>query len=494
MPATLIQSNAGGFGSINGADSLTTSSVGFGSTTAAGNTLICVIYASNELVEGGGGCYTPSINPPMTVGYSTSWSLGGEAYFPEPPSSGAQFQSGAVAIYYISNAPSMSGALLTSVTIPAPGNGLGNDSTTYAEFDLYEIHGVGPLAASASGVAGAGGSPRTPNLLVSETCAVFDAMLAEYVWATSGVGTNGPAAAGYTLGINASHQFDARGYNAIGQTQYNLSASSGNINTAFTATNVPYWACVAIAFEVIVSTSVYPSGVTAVSAVGTPFPGYQGVHATMAVGIAHILATSNVHPLGVSAIASPGITWAGQGINYGNVVAGSSGLPSAVNPTNFYVRWQGYITPTISGLYTIGVNSEDGCNLFIGNQLLINNINSIQSANSTQAYTQFFNLELTVGTYYPIILEWQHGSGYDFECQLLWTVPGQTNPSLIPVGNMSSENNVTTGIMIGMWWNLTTSSQFSNQLKLINAQLKARLTTNDSSTTPIFTGASLDNQ
>src|SRR5208283_2889815 len=75
-------------------------------------------------------------------------------------------------------------------------------------------------------------------------------------------------------------------------------------------------------------------------------------------------------------------------VNYGNVVAGSAALPAGVNITYFYARWTGYLIPPTTGMYTIGVNSANGCNLFIGTDPLFLNLITIQSANGTLAYTQ----------------------------------------------------------------------------------------------------------
>lgn len=490
MPAALVQSNSGGFGTDRGDRDVTTSAAGFTHDTVNHNLLLCVVYASNELVEGGGGCYTPTIAAPISVGYSTPWELAATSFFPVPPNSHDQFQSGAISLYYIVDAPVMAESVQTTVKVPT--TGVGADSNTYVEFDLYEVSGVGPLSTAQITSAGAEGSPRTPNLLTSATSFVFNVMNSLYIWEENGHGTNGSASAGYTLGINAGHQFNDRGYNIVAQTQYILNEAEGSINTTWPITNIPNWCCLAAAFNVIVSGSASPSGVHITTAVGTPFPGFQGVNFRLSVGNTTTMASSNPVASSVGITMATGTTWGGLGLNYGNVVVGSSGLPLTVAPSNFYVRWTGYIYPYITGLYTIGVNSEDGCNLTIGTQLLINNINTIQEANNMLAYTQSAEISLTAGILYPIVLEWQHGIGPNYECQLIWTDPdGLTE--LIPTASLTGSAETITSMLAGNWWNLTIPLS-QQQTQQINAQLKVRLTTSNAATTPVFTGASLDNQ
>jgi PA14 domain len=140
-------------------------------------------------------------------------------------------------------------------------------------------------------------------------------------------------------------------------------------------------------------------------------------------------------------------------INFGNTVSGSSALPAGVNVTNFYARWVGYLIPSVTGVYTIGVNSDDGANLLIGGQPIVSNLSASQPANSTLAYTQSGTINLTAGVYYELILEWQQGGG-SYECQLIWTPPGGSI-QLIPSANLSTASNSITGNLKGAWWNGT---------------------------------------
>jgi hypothetical protein len=73
---------------------------------------------------------------------------------------------------------------------------------------------------------------------------------------------------------------------------------------------------------------------------------------------------------------------------------------------------------------------------------------------STTAYKYSTPMSLTAGVYYPLVLEWNNYTG-PYVMQLLWTPPGSTTPVVIPSGNLSTANTVTTGNLSGSWWNGT---------------------------------------
>jgi len=141
-------------------------------------------------------------------------------------------------------------------------------------------------------------------------------------------------------------------------------------------------------------------------------------------------------------------------INFGNVVSGSIIPPTTVNGTYFYFRATGFLVPSITGVYTIGVNCADGCNVFIGNQAMVSALPNLDTANALMAYTRSSTISLVAGLYYPFVIEWQHGSGIPFELQLLWTDPAGTF-TLIPSGNLSASNSSATGTLSAQWWNGT---------------------------------------
>lgn len=137
--------------------------------------------------------------------------------------------------------------------------------------------------------------------------------------------------------------------------------------------------------------------------------------------------------------------------NYGNVVAGSIAVP--ISTAYFYARFYGWLNPTVTGKYTIGVNATNGCNVFIGDQALISNIAGTDTANRSTAYTKSGTIMLTAGTEYPLVIEWQHGFGVHYQLQLLWTTP-LSSIAIIPSANLLCADNATAGLS-GTWWNGT---------------------------------------
>ena len=152
-------------------------------------------------------------------------------------------------------------------------------------------------------------------------------------------------------------------------------------------------------------------------------------------------------------------------INYGNHVTGSNSTrPGGTNLQYTYTRWTGYLVPSTTGSYTLGVNSDDGANLYIcGQSVFTPNLSASQSANATAAYTQSGTIMLTKGVYYPIVLEWQKmatvGFPAQWECQLLWTPPSGSI-AVIPSANLSTQLGSVTGNIIGTWWNGTSGQWF----------------------------------
>jgi hypothetical protein len=139
-------------------------------------------------------------------------------------------------------------------------------------------------------------------------------------------------------------------------------------------------------------------------------------------------------------------------VNYGNVVAGSYSLPAGVNSTYFYARWTGLLVPTVSGLYTVGLNYSDGANLFVGDIGIVTDLSGAEVANSSLAYVNSQTIELQAGTYYEVVVEWQHGGGGSYECQLAWTPPGGSI-QLIPLANLTDSSQSLTYQIDGAWWN-----------------------------------------
>jgi hypothetical protein len=122
--------------------------------------------------------------------------------------------------------------------------------------------------------------------------------------------------------------------------------------------------------------------------------------------------------------------------------------PAGVNATNIYARWTGTFVSPADGTYTIGVNSDDGANVYVNGTLLVGNLSAGQGATSDLAYTQSGTLALTMGTTNTIVVEYQQGGG-QAGIQLLWTPPGASSASLlgwtvVPV-NSSGQASITGG-------------------------------------------------
>src|SRR5208282_2648862 len=145
--------------------------------------------------------------------------------------------------------------------------------------------------------------------------------------------------------------------------------------------------------------------------------------------------------------------------------------------TYFYARFTGYIVAAITGMYTIGVNCQDGCNLFIGSTPLSLNVAGTDTAEVTLGYTQGGSIYLTAGVYYPITIEWAFGNSSGPELQLIWTLPqGQEGggvTQLIPATALSDVQNSVSGRLDGSWWNGTPDLYFpsgNNSIDFSNTQ------------------------
>jgi hypothetical protein len=229
----------------------------------------------------------------------------------------------------------------------------------------------------------------------------------------SGAGT------GYTLGIETVLA-------NYGEAQYQVNVPAGSIPTAFASPiGGSQWCCAAAAFK------------------GSPTSG-------------------TATPTGVSMRTALGETLPGVPIDYGNVGSSSSGLPVGVNSTYFYVRWQGYLTPSISGLYTVGLNYSDGADLYIGSQPIVLDLTGAETANPEDpstgipAYIKSSQISLVKNVAYPVVIEWQHSTGEAFEMQFLWNAPQFTQgppgvTEIIPEQNLE---------LIGSWWNGTKSEWY----------------------------------
>ena len=140
-----------------------------------------------------------------------------------------------------------------------------------------------------------------------------------------------------------------------------------------------------------------------------------------------------------------------NGGTYGYTGMGT--LPAGVNSTYFYFRAVGFLVPSITGEYTIGVNADSGASLYIGGQAAgAPDLKGSHSMAANLGYTQSAKVLLTAGVYYPIVLEWAKGAGSTWGIQLVWTPP-KSSAQLIPSSALSTSSSSVTGNLSGSWWN-----------------------------------------
>lgn len=217
----------------------TTSAVGFDSPTTAGNLLVCVTYCYNHATAGNSADGV-SWGPSNLSTAGVTWTqvrnpFGYNDVYPFP------LNQGAIGIFYIPNAPSISPATLTTFSL-VQNNGGPHIFTTNLEFELYEFADIIPTSPVDAFVIGnltypssPNGTPGGGNIVAT---GVDDLIFVSY---SGKPGSNIAAGSGYTLGINASLA-------VVGQTQYMLDAPPGTYPTAFSGT-VPLFALLAVAFK-----------------------------------------------------------------------------------------------------------------------------------------------------------------------------------------------------------------------------------------------------
>ena len=232
--ATLVQSNAGGSasGSVLSYGTLTTSAGGFSGSTGTGHLLVFVGYVTCYGAAPGS---ISSYAPVISGGYGGSFVGDGPFSYWESGADGGQ------AIFdRIENAPSMSSA--QTITWKVRNNNSGT-ATMQAEFELYEFGNLPSsptLDLTTYGITSNSQPIGTPTISFSAT-ANTDLIIVAH--SAINTGSNILAGSGYTLGIDATTA-------VIGQTEYNLNASSGQTSAAFTGSENT-WGIAAMAFSVL---------------------------------------------------------------------------------------------------------------------------------------------------------------------------------------------------------------------------------------------------
>ncbi len=108
---------------------------------------------------------------------------------------------------------------------------------------------------------------------------------------------------------------------------------------------------------------------------------------------------------------------------------GSGGPAAGLNTDNFMVRWKGYITVPVSGIYNLGAATDDGIRIKLGTGLFGSDV-TVLDAWAPQATTLWGgNVNLTAGQQIPITVEYfEQGGGA--QINLLTRGPGISDQSL----------------------------------------------------------------
>jgi hypothetical protein len=227
---TLVQSNAGGSATGTSLGQLTTSAVGFTSTTTPGSLLVLIGWASVS----GAGCGNPGWISTTTPGFS--WTFGGQQ------TNGASPFCPWSVFLYIANAASMATSVHTTLTVGYSGSG-----PETVEFSLYEFSGVAsssPLETQNNPT----GTGSTPS--VGVTITHTDLVLFAYCGQPGSNLSNG---AGYNVGVNAAVA-------VVGQAEYALAVAPGTSTAAFSGGTNARWAGVLAAFKPAISTAARSRG------------------------------------------------------------------------------------------------------------------------------------------------------------------------------------------------------------------------------------------
>ncbi len=113
----------------------------------------------------------------------------------------------------------------------------------------------------------------------------------------------------------------------------------------------------------------------------------------------------------------------------------TNGTSPNLSNAPYSVRWTGQVQPQFSETYMFGVRSDDGCKLWVNDQLLINKWQS-------QSATDFTNsITLQAGTRYDIRLEYLQTGGAA-QAHLYWYSPSQPS-NVIPSICLYSTNSYT---------------------------------------------------
>ena len=107
----------------------------------------------------------------------------------------------------------------------------------------------------------------------------------------------------------------------------------------------------------------------------------------------------------------------------------------AINSETFSIRWTGQLTAPATGNYVFVTQSDDGVRLWLGNQLVIDNL-----APHPLTEDRSGSVALTGGQSYNLRLEYFELTA-NAVIRLMWIRPGQTAPEIIPSTNLATPVN-----------------------------------------------------
>lgn len=113
--------------------------------------------------------------------------------------------------------------------------------------------------------------------------------------------------------------------------------------------------------------------------------------------------------------------------DWGNGTPGVAGIGA----DNFSVRWEGFVTPPVSGNYTFRTRSDDGVRLYVDGNLVINNWTDHAATDDDSA-----PIALIAGQRYPVVMEFYENGGQAV-AQLSWSGPDTGGFQFIPRSALS---------------------------------------------------------
>ena len=105
------------------------------------------------------------------------------------------------------------------------------------------------------------------------------------------------------------------------------------------------------------------------------------------------------------------------------------------------VRWTGFLVPTVSGKYMLGIKKAGGIKLTLNEKVVIDNWNDLEN--------DALNLDLEAGKSYQIKMEYACRSGNSY-CALSWKTPDKKMEDQFEAEKLMAKNNDVAIVVLGM--------------------------------------------